>query len=316
MRLVRGLYNAGRSPNGAVLTIGNFDGLHRGHQALIAATRAQAQRLGAETVVLSFDPTAREFFQPQATPGRIGTLRGQLRQFAALGVDRLIMQRFGRRFAAWQAEDFVRRGLVERLGLRGIVVGDDFRFGAGRAGDLELLRRLGAEHSFFVESIGGVCIEQLRCSSTSVRAALETADLAMAEQLLGRPFTVVGRVRGGLKLGRELGMRTANIVMRRRPALKLGIYAVTARVLDEADAGPVWQGVANLGVRPTLGLRQCLLETHVFDASPDLYGRTLEVRPWRFLRPELRFDSIDALAAQMHRDKADAMAFFRDATDN
>ncbi len=315
MRLVRGLYNAGRPAEGTVLTIGNFDGLHRGHQALIGATREHARRLGAEAVALSFDPTAREFFQPEGAPGRIGTLRGQLRLFAEWGLDRVIVQRFGRRFAGWEAEPFVLQGLVSQLGLRGIVVGDDFRFGARRSGDLDLLRRLGAAHGFFVDVIGGVCFEGLRCSSTAVRSALAEPDLETAERLLGRPYTVVGRVRGGLRLGRKLGMPTANIVLRRRPALRLGVYAVTARVLGAVGA-PEWRGVANAGVRPTLGLRQCLLETHLMEASPDLYGQTLEVRLRHFLRPEARFESVDALAAQMHRDKADAMAFFRVATDN
>jgi riboflavin kinase/FMN adenylyltransferase len=315
MRVIRGLYNAQRSERGAVLTIGNFDGLHRGHRALIERTREHAQRLHAETVVLSFDPTAREFFLPAEAPGRIGTFRGQLLGFSGLGVDQVIVQRFGRHFAQWEAEAFVREGLVQRLGLRGVVIGDDFRFGARRAGDLELLRRLGTENGFFVDAMPSVCTQGgLRCSSTAVREALAAPNLDRAERLLGRPYSIVGRVRGGLRLGRKLGMPTANIVLRRRPALRLGIYVVSARPAG-GDA-PWWPGVANVGVRPTLGLTQCLLETHVLEGAPNLYGQTLEVRLQHFLRPEARFDSVDALAEQMHRDKADALAFFRSATDN
>ncbi len=315
MRLVRGLHNAHPEPQGAVVTIGNFDGLHRGHQALISRALEQAQMLGADTVMLSFEPTSREFFCPEQAPGRVDTLRGKLYQLAAFGVDRLVLQRFNRSFAEWAADDFVRDGLIGHLGMRGLVVGDDFRFGAQRAGDLDLLHDLGDTYGFFVESVPAVAVEALRCSSTALRAALAEPDLDQVRTLLGRPYRLVGRVRRGLQLGRKLGMPTANIVLRHPPALRLGVYAVTARLRSER-AKPAWQGVANVGVRPTLGLRQILLETHLFDAAPDLYGAELVVEFQTFLRPEQRFDSVDALAAQMQRDKQAALAFFRSATDN
>ncbi len=313
MRLIRGLHNARAMPHGSVVTIGNFDGLHRGHQALIASARERAQALGAETVALSFEPMPREYFCPETAPARVGTFRGKLRSFAALGVDRLLLQRFGAAFAHWPAEDFVREGLVARLGARAVVIGDDFRFGAGREGDLAMLKRLGARYGFEATGLGSVRIDGQRCSSTAVRAALAVPDLTAAARMLGAPYRIVGRVRGGLKLGRTLDMPTANIVFRRLPALRLGVYVVRARLTDSRAA---WEGVASIGIRPTLGLTQCLLETHVFDDSPDLYGRELEIEFQQFLRPELRFDSLDVLAQQMQRDKADAMAFFRTATDN
>ncbi len=315
MRLVRGLHNAHPEPQGAVVTIGNFDGLHRGHQALIWRAREQAQMLGSSTIVLSFEPTSREYFCPDRAPGRVDTLRGKRRALEALGVDALVLQRFGRRFAEWAADDFVHDGLVGHLGMRGLVVGDDFRFGAQRAGDLDLLHDLGDRHGFFVESVPGVEVEGRRCSSTALRTALARPDLDLAARLLGRSYTMTGRVRHGLQLGRKLGMPTANIVLRRAPALRLGVYAVLARVVGGAQA-PRWSGVANLGVRPTLGLRQCLLETHLLDAAPDLYGAELEVEFQAFLRPEQRFDSVALLAAQMQQDKQAALAFFRSATDN
>lgn len=317
MRLVRGLLNAHPQPHGAVVTIGNFDGVHRGHQALVMRAREQALLLGADTAVLSFEPTPREYFCPAEAPGRIDTLRGKRATLAALGVDHLVLQRFGRHFAAWSPDDFVRDGLVGHLGIRGLVVGDDFRFGAQRSGDLHLLHDLGDRHGFFVESVPAVEADGQRCSSTAVRAALAATDLGQAERLLGRRYTLTGRVRGGLQLGRKLGMPTANIVLRRRPALRLGVYVVTARGTGGTSVpARAWQGVASIGVRPTLGLTQCLLETHVFDDQPDLYGVELQVEFQHFLRPELRFESVEALAAQMQRDKQDAMAFFRSATDN
>ncbi|MES0873425.1 bifunctional riboflavin kinase/FAD synthetase [Sinimarinibacterium thermocellulolyticum] len=309
MELVRGLHNLRAGATGCALTIGNFDGVHRGHQALIGRTVALARRLGVPATVLSFEPTPREFFAPECAPGRISTLRGKLLDLRALGVDRLIVQRFDRGFAACEAGDFVRDILCARLGIRAIVVGDDFRFGARRAGDLNLLRVLGRDLGFTVEGIGSVEYEGLRCSSTAVRAALAAAELERAALLLGRAYRLVGRVRGGLRLGRRLGMPTANIHLTRRPALRLGVYVVELRRLC-ADQDVAMPAVANLGVRPTLGLTRCLLETHVLDREVDLYGATVEVRFLRFLRPEARFDTLDALAAQMQRDKAAALAFF------
>lgn len=313
MQLVRGLHNFTPDARGCALTIGNFDGVHLGHQLLIRRTVEHARRLKLPATILSFEPTPREFFSRDQAPGRVGTLRGKLLDLEQLGVERLVVQRFDRAFASIEAQVFVRDLLVQRLGVRALVVGDDFRFGARRAGDAELLRREGAHHGFVVDAIHSVVSAGLRCSSTAVREALAAPDLRRAAELLGRPYRLVGRVRGGLRLGRKLGMPTANVGLLRPPALRLGVYAVELSRLSQPDA-PALPGVANLGVRPTLGLRRCLLETHVIGASLDLYGETVSVVFRHFLRPELRFESLEALAAQMQRDKADAVAFFAGQT--
>lgn len=307
MELIRGLANLDAAARGCVLTIGNFDGVHLGHQALIAATVERARGLGLPATVLTFEPTPREYFAPQAVCARISTLRAKFLDLQQFGVDRWIVQRFHCGFAAQDPVAFVREELVGRLGIRALIVGDDFRFGARRAGDLALLEREGRSAGFEVVPLGSVLSGGQRCSSTLIRAALARPDLPAAAQMLGRPYRMVGRVKPGLRLGRQLDMPTANVYMHRQPALRHGIYVVELSVLG---SGVVLPGVANLGVRPTLGLTRCLLETHVLNGSPDLYGAVVEVRFLQYLRPEERFDSLDALAAQMQRDKADALAFF------
>lgn len=205
------------------------------------------------------------------------------------------------------AEAFVRQVLVDGLGARAVIVGDDFRYGARRAGDLALLQAIGASAGFSAEGLGTVTLDGARSSSTGLRAALALPDLDVVERLLDRRYRITGRVRHGLKLGRELGMATANLHLRRPPALAHGVYAVKA-YWDEAPNG--LPGVASLGVRPTLGLTTCLLETHVFDARPNLYGRELAIEFHKFLRPQLTFDGLDALAAQMQADGRDARTYF------
>ncbi len=315
MKLIRGLQNfphAGiNSASGCVLTIGNFDGVHRGHQALLNRTVALAERYGVPATVLSFEPTPREYFSGERAPARVSNLCTKLLDLGSLGVEQVVLQRFGSAFAQLEATVFVREILANQLRVRAIVIGDDFRFGARRAGDLEMLRSEGLRLGYEVDGIASVCAEGQRCSSTALRDALAVPDLAHCEALLGRPYRIVGRVRGGLRLGRTLGMPTANVGLRRQPALRLGVYAVEARTLDRHGVGGAFlPGVANLGVRPTLGLTRCLLETHLINHSEDLYGSLLEVRFRQFLRPEQRFDDLAALSAQMQRDKHEAEVFF------
>ena len=305
MEIIRGQHNLRAAHRGCVLTIGNFDGVHRGHQALIALARQRARALGVPLAVLSFEPTPREFFAPAALPGRVATFRSRVALLSAQGVDRLILQRFDRRFAGYDPTAFIEELLVGKLGIRALVVGDDFRFGARRGGGIELLRELGQRYGYTVDHLPTVAIEGCRCSSTALRTSLAEADLASVTAMLGRPYTLCGRVRRGLQLGRKLGMPTTNINLHRKLALRQGIYAVRARV-----RGRDWQGVASLGVRPTLGLTRCLLETHLFGEPGELYGATMEVEFCHYLRPELKFDSLDALSAQMQRDADDARAFF------
>jgi riboflavin kinase / FMN adenylyltransferase len=307
MRLIRGQHNLRSGDRGCVLSIGNFDGVHRGHQALLALARGHADRLGLPLALLTFDPTPREFFTPAQAPPRVATLHDKLGDLARHGVDRVLLQRFDARFAALTPEAFVHDLLGQRLGVRLLVVGDDFRFGQARAGDVEFLRRTGPTAGFELAALPTVEEGAQRCSSTRLRAALAAADLDQAARLLGHPYRLSGRVRRGLQLGRTLAMPTANLPLRHPPALRLGVYAVEG----ELD-GRRLPGVANLGVRPTLGHTPCLLETHFFEPPGELYGRCLRVRFHRFLRPEQRFDSLDALAAQMQRDKLVARACLRD----
>ena len=305
MEIIRGQHNLRDEHRGCVLTIGNFDGVHRGHQALIAQARERAKELGLPLAVLSFEPTPREFFTPEAVAGRVVTFRSRISLLSAQGVDRLVLQRFNKKFASYDPLAFIEQLLVGKLGIRALVIGDDFRFGARRSGGVELLREQGAKHGYTVENLETVALDGCRCSSTALREALAEANVKLAAAILGRPYTLSGRVRRGLQLGRKLGMPTCNINLHRKLALKQGIYAVRAKV-----SGRDWQGVASLGIRPTLGLTRCLLETHLFGEPGELYGQTMEVEFCRYLRPELKFDSLDALSEQMQRDADDARAFF------
>lgn len=305
MELIRGYRNLRSRHQGCVLSIGNFDGVHLGHQVLIARTQALAREHGVASALMTFEPTPREYFGRDNPPPRISTFRGKVKILRELGVDRLIVQRFGRALSGMPPEVFVRDVLANRMGVRAVVIGDDFRFGHKRAGDLELLQRMGRDLGFTAEGVGTVTVGEERCSSTALRNALAEADLARAEAMLGRPYAMTGHIRRGLQLARKLGMPTTNIFLHRPPALKLGIYAVRASV-----NGRDYEGVAALGVRPTLGFTRCLLETHVFGEPGELYGSAMTVQFCKFLRPEEHFDSLEALAAQMQRDKADAKAFF------
>ncbi|MDR3418208.1 MAG: bifunctional riboflavin kinase/FAD synthetase [Nevskia sp.] len=307
MELIRGLHNLAPRHRGCVVSIGNFDGLHLGHRALIARLQELSRLHASPSAVMIFEPTPREFLAPESAPPRITGFRGKLRLLQRAGIDRLLLVRFDRRLAQLAARDFVQRILVEGLGARAVVVGEDFRFGHKRGGDLELLRSMGLQAGFEVEGLDSVLVGSLRCSSTAVREALAVPDLERAQELLGRRYRAFGRVRRGLQLGRKLGMSTANLMVRYPGALAHGVYAVRAYWPERPQGAP---GVASLGVRPTLGMTACLLETHVFGESPALYGKELEIEFWRYLRPQQRFDSLDALATQMQADGAQARAFF------
>lgn len=297
IELIRGLHNLRAAHRGCVLTMGKFDGLHRGHQSLLERTAVEASRLGLPATVLSFDPSPREYFRPQKALPRISTLRDELLGLAACGIERLVLARFDARIADLGPEDFLERVLVGQLGMRAIIVGDDLRFGRDRAGGIELLRARGAALGYEVIALDTVAMGGERCSSSAVREALAATDFPRAERLLGHPYRVTGRIRRGLRLGRTLDMPTANIAVRKRLAIPLGVYAVRARAAEKT-----WNGVASLGIRPTLNLQHCLLETHLFDAQVDLYGQLLQVEFCQFLRGEQKFDSLDSLKHQMHLD--------------
>jgi riboflavin kinase/FMN adenylyltransferase len=279
-------------------TIGNFDGVHRGHRALIDRVTAKAREAKLTACVLTFEPHPREFFAPDAAPARITRLRDKLELMAQAGVEHVHVARFDARFAAMPAERFIRDVLVRGLGVEWLLVGRDFRFGARRAGDFAALKNQG----FALEAMPDVELGGGRVSSSAVRAALKSGELAEAERLLGHPYTISGRVAHGAKLGRGLGFPTANIVLRRAPPLA-GIFVV------EVDRyGP---GVASIGKRPTVNpVTIPLLEVHLFDHEADLYGEHLRVRFLKKLRDEEKYDGLPALQAAIARDAKRAREFF------
>lgn len=304
MELVRGLYNLRARHRGCVATIGNFDGVHRGHQHMITAVRAAAIRVGLPAAVITFEPTPREFFEGEAAPARLTRLREKLEALASYGVDRVLVLRFDRRVQAMGATEFVERLLVDGLGVRHMVVGHDFHFARRREGNLALLQEAGRRHGFTVEEVGRYMDEGERVSSSLVRDALGRGDLERARKLLGRPYRMAGRVRRGAQLGRTLGFPTANLALHRKVVPLWGVFAVRVSGAGLADH----PAVVSLGTRPTINGTEPLLEVHVFDFDGDLYGRYLDVDFILRLRDERRFETIDALVAQMHRDAAAARA--------
>jgi riboflavin kinase/FMN adenylyltransferase len=302
MQLVRGLPASADEP--VALTIGNFDGVHRGHQAMLARLCEAAEDLRVPSAVMTFDPHPREFFAPASAPPRLSSTRTKLELFRAYGISRVYVARFNAALAALPAEAFIDDVLVARIGVRWVLVGDDFRFGRGRAGDLSTLRA--RAKTFSVEAMATVEVDGERASSSAVREALAAGDLARATRLLGRPYAIAGRVGHGRKLGRKLGFPTANLGLRHKPALS-GIFAVRVHGLP---AGPR-QGVANLGVRPTIAEdAKPLLEVFAFDFDAPLYGRRLTVEFLHKLRDEARYPDLEALVRQMHTDVAHARDFF------
>lgn len=293
------------------LTIGNFDGVHRGHRALLDTLGERAGALGLPACVLTFDPHPREFFaerRPEVqAPARIATLRDKLEALQAAGVDRVCVAHFNERFASLSPEAFVDRVLVDGLRVRHLLIGDDFRYGARRAGDFGSLEAAGRAHGFEVRRMETVAEGGERISSSAVRAALAAADFVRVERLLGRPYAMSGHVVHGRKLGRELGFPTLNLrIPHGRPALG-GIFVV--RVHGLADAPQA--GVASLGTRPAVETDGApLLETHVLDWHGDAYGRVIRVEFLRKLRDEAHYDGLDALVAQIRRDADDARAHF------
>ena len=286
------------------LTIGNFDGVHRGHQAMLNRLAEAAEDLGLPSAVLTFDPHPREFFARDGAPPRLSTVRSKLEHFANFGIARAYVARFDARLATLTAEQFIDDVLVRALGTRWVLVGEDFRFGRGRSGDLAVLRA--SARTFSVEAMTTVMVEGERVSSTVIRTALAKGELEYASKMLGRPYAITGRVAHGEKLGRNLGFPTANVPLRHKPALA-GVFAVRVRGLGDAPRS----GVASLGVRPTIraGARP-LLEVFLFDFSDAIYGRRISIEFLHKLRDEERYADLDALKQQIHADVAQARDYF------
>ncbi len=287
---------------GSVVTIGAYDGLHLGHRELLDRVLEEAAARKLPSVVMSFEPTPKEFFSRGEPPARLMRLREKAFAFKSLGIDLFFCLRFGEAMRDISAADFIRRYLVHGLNVQHLVIGDDFRFARNREGDVETLERAGHALDYSVEHVGSVVVDDERVSSTAVRNALKDGDDDRAARYLGRPYRMSGRVIKGEQLGRTLGYPTANVDVRRTKSPVLGIYAV--RVSGVSDE-PI-DGVASVGTRPTFGAGKTLLEAHLFDFDGDLYGKLIHVDFIARLRTEEHFDSADALVEQMHVDAAQA----------
>lgn len=300
--LFRDLDGGPLCPNGSVVCIGAFDGLHIGHRALVGHAVARARELGVPAVALSFEPLPREFFAAAAPPPRLQLPRMKLSALSMLGVDSVGLLRFNASLASLSPEDFVQRLLAARLGAREVWVGPDFRFGRARAGNLDLLRKMGGELGFSAHTIAPVEVDGAPVSSTRIRAALQSGDFATATRLLGKPYSIAGRVVHGKQLGRTLGYPTANLrFANKTPALR-GIYATWVHGVGALP----WPSVSSFGTRPTVDGKEPLLEAHLFDFDGDLYGKLIEIEFVARLRDEEKFPDLPTLVVQMDRDAAQA----------
>jgi riboflavin kinase/FMN adenylyltransferase len=302
IEVVRGLHNLRPSHRGCVATIGNFDGVHRGHQHMIGSVCRRSRELDLPATLVTFEPTPREYFQREQAPARLMRTREKLEALATYGIERVVVLRFDERMRTMSAREFEDDLLAGRLGVRHLVVGDDFGYARHREGRIESLRAAGERHGFGVEQSESVLVDGERVSSSLVREALGAGDMDRAARLLGRPYRMTGRVRRGAQLGRTLGYPTANLALHRQVIPLWGILAVRV-------SGPGFRdrpAVVSLGTRPTVNGTEPLLEVHLFDFDGDLYGRYLSVDFVRWLRPERKFDSLPALVEQMHVDAAQA----------
>ena len=299
--------NLARGPIPCALTIGNFDGVHRGHQAMLARLKAAALERGLPAAVMTFEPHPREVFTPDAAPARLTSLREKIELFKQHGIERLVLVRFSRRFAQLSPQAFIQQILLDGVQARWVLIGDDFKFGAKRAGDLEVLRQAGQQFGFAVENLGSVLVDDERVSSTAVRAALAQGNMAQARRYLGRPYSISGRVVHGDKLGHTLGYPTANVQMKHNKPPLAGIFAVELAGLD----GSRLPGVASLGVRPTVKTNgAATLEVHVFDFHERIYGAHVRVDFLHKLRDEEKFPDLPSLIAQIERDVDEAKNYF------
>jgi len=296
-RLFRDVDGGALFPHGSVVCIGAFDGLHLGHRALVRHAVSRARDLALPAVALSFEPLPREFFSRDLPPPRLTLARGKYQGLRALGADSVGLLRFDAQLSAMDAEEFVRKLLIGRLGVREVWIGPDFRFGHRRGGDLPLLERMGRELGFSAGAIEPVLLQGERVSSTRIREALRSGDFTDASRLLGRAYSIGGRVVRGKQLGRTLGFPTANLRFPKVPALS-GIYATWVHGVGERPHA----SVSSFGTRPTVDGIEPLLEAHLFDFDGDLYGRHIEVEFVAKLRDELKFPDLPSLTEQMQRD--------------
>ncbi|MCJ7558802.1 MAG: bifunctional riboflavin kinase/FAD synthetase [Gammaproteobacteria bacterium] len=298
MELIRGVHNLRPRHRGCVATIGNYDGVHLGHRAVLDALIQVGRQRNLPTAVMAFEPTPQEFFGAEKAPARLTRFREKFLALAETGMDRFACLRFNNAFAALSPDEFVERILVDGMGVRYLVAGDDFRYGRKRMGDFASLKAAGRKHGFELQDTASFQLDGERVSSSRIREALEQGRLEQATRLLGRPYSMCGKVVRGDQLGRTLGFPTANILPSRRVLPMTGVYAVWVAGVDSRP----WPAVANLGTRPTVNGKRALLEAHLLDFDGDIYGRHLEVRFVAKLRNEHRFETLHLMIEQMHRD--------------
>ena len=307
MKLIRGLYNLQQPLPASAVTIGNFDGVHRGHQLVISQLQRVAQQASLPTVVIIFEPQPIEYFAPERAPKRLARFREKIAYLKAQQIDYLLCLHFDARLAEQSAEDFVQKILLESLNTRHLVIGDDFHFGKNRQGNFEFLQHNSARFGFTVDETETLMEDGERVSSTRIRHCIEQGDFEKAAQLLGRPYSLSGRVAHGQKLGRQLGYPTINIKMGDKTLIVKGIFAVRVKGIDNR----VLEGVASIGTRPTVAGVDTILEVYILDFDRDVYGYSVEVEFLHKLRDEQKFDSLEELTVHIGRDTENAIAYFR-----
>ena len=303
MRLVRGLINLPEDAPPCALTIGNFDGVHRGHQEIISLLEHAARRRGLITSLMLFEPQPMEFFRRDQAPSRLYRLAEKLRALEAHKLDTVVVLEFNHHLAEMKAEDFIENILVQRVNVKYLLIGDDFRFGHERAGDYAMLEAAADRYGFELHSIDSVVESERRISSTAIRELLQQGEIEAASRMLGRPYVMCGRVIHGKKLGRDIGWPTINIPVRRHHSPVAGIYAVRVRGVEQNSR---LNGVASVGTRPTVDGEGWILEVHLFDWSGECYGQRVDVEFVQHLREEKKFDDIDAMTRQIEHDAQQA----------
>lgn len=317
MRIIRGLHNLQDKVAGCVATIGNFDGVHLGHQMVVEQLAKKGRQLNLPAVVIIFEPQPMEFFGKEKVPTRLTRFREKIKQLSQLAVDTVLVIEFNRQFSSLKADEFVNKVLVEGLKVKHLIVGDDFRFGEQRQGDFAFLQKSGDRSGFDVESMDSFLLNNERVSSTLIRDALASGALKKASSYLGRDYSMSGRVVHGKKIGRSINFPTANIKVNRKKSPIQGVFAVRMTGLGNSLGNRMLSGVANVGVRPTLeGKNALLLEVHLFDFDGDIYGCHVEVLFIKKIRDEQKFDSLEALKAQIEKDSAAARLATQHTTHN
>lgn len=306
MKLLRGVVNLPNFADGVVATIGNFDGVHLGHQNLLNALKKEAKKRNLPSLVIMFEPQPREYFQQEKAPARLASVREKIKMLQDVGVDYVYCMHFNAKIASTSAVDFANNLLFSLLKVKYILVGEDFHFGQNRQGDVALLGQLGAEHGCSVAVYSDFKVGQAKVSSSKIREALDLGLFDLAAQYLGRPYSICGRILAGDQRGRQWGIPTANVSLKRISIPLHGVFVVEALV-----AGKTHKGVANIGNRPTVDGSKNVLEVHLFDFNDSIYGELMQVTFLHKIRGEVKFTTVDALIDQIHRDIAQAKEYFK-----